>query len=440
MKQFNSSFFQVSLICLLILFAKLLSAQTVNQPISLCLGDIFRGRQIAQDTQILIQNQNPVLNDTLFLIHAIQPKQTFLNQILCPNESFLGLFFQKDTMISRHFSANSTGCDSIVYYFLTVKNNVSLQISGDSMFCKGEKTTLSVGFYPKYKWSNGQTTREIEVKTSGNYTISATDSDGCTLISSFAVFVSDPKMSAETMPPLCPKIADGMIDLTVSAAISPFIFTLNGDKTNPHGLFSNLESGDFMATVADSLGCKDTIEVILNEPAPLKVIASPDITLILGEKSNFNLDITGIYTQINWSPSIGLSCSDCATPEVSPVGNTLFIVSIKNEKGCVATDSVRLTIDRKRKIFIPNAFKPAVEPFTIFAGNGVTEILSFQIFDRWGELVFSTKNKKPGDLELEWNGEFQGKKMPTAVYLFVAQIRFGDGVEEPFLGDVALIR
>ena len=68
------------------------------------------------------------------------------------------------------------------------------------------------------------------------------------------------------------------------------------------------------------------------------------------------------------------------------------VVFLMNENGCVTEDEVIIYVNNKRRIFIPNAFSPNGDGqndlFIIYGGLGVEEIENFQIFSRWGDLVF----------------------------------------------------
>ena len=59
-----------------------------------------------------------------------------------------------------------------------------------------------------------------------------------------------------------------------------------------------------------------------------------------------------------------------------------------------------------------------------------------QIFDRWGNLVFESKDKGIG-----WDGyDKDGRLMPAGVYVFKLILRLADDQRETRLGDVTLIR
>ncbi|MEI6411752.1 MAG: gliding motility-associated C-terminal domain-containing protein, partial [Bacteroidota bacterium] len=70
----------------------------------------------------------------------------------------------------------------------------------------------------------------------------------------------------------------------------------------------------------------------------------------------------------------------------------------------------------------------------------VHKIRSLQIFDRWGEAVADFRDIQPNVPEVGWDGTFRGQPLNPAVFVWVAEIEFIDGVVELFTGDVTLVR
>ncbi|MEZ4932498.1 MAG: gliding motility-associated C-terminal domain-containing protein [Saprospiraceae bacterium] len=143
-----------------------------------------------------------------------------------------------------------------------------------------------------------------------------------------------------------------------------------------------------------------------------------------------------------WTPFY--DCQNCFEQAVLPVENTTYQVKVIDVNGCTANDRVAIFLDKKRNVFIPNAFSPNDDGlndiFFINTGKDVAEILNFKIFDRWGELVASFENFPPNDLSYGWDGSLNGRKMDTATFTYFAEILFLDGVVEIYSGDVVLVK
>ncbi len=63
------------------------------------------------------------------------------------------------------------------------------------------------------------------------------------------------------------------------------------------------------------------------------------------------------------------------------------------------------------------------------------ESFSYSIYDRWGNKMFSSKEKTS-----RWNGVFNNEKLNTGVYSFVADVKFIDGTKKTYSSDITLIR
>ena len=117
----------------------------------------------------------------------------------------------------------------------------------------------------------------------------------------------------------------------------------------------------------------------------------------------------------------------------------LFAVSVVDASGCQdGPESANVTV--VRCFHIPNAFTPdgnmSNETFGLAVSENTTITISkFNIFNRWGQKVFSSD----GD-QKTWDGNVDGKPAPPDVYVYQITIRRPDGVEESFSGEVTLIR
>jgi gliding motility-associated-like protein len=66
--------------------------------------------------------------------------------------------------------------------------------------------------------------------------------------------------------------------------------------------------------------------------------------------------------------------------------------------------------------------------------KGVDEF-EMQIFNRWGELLFETKDVRQG-----WDGYYRGQLCQQDVYVWRVKVTFLDGGEMTDIGDVTLLR
>lgn len=106
--------------------------------------------------------------------------------------------------------------------------------------------------------------------------------------------------------------------------------------------------------------------------------------------------------------------------------------------GCTATDDVLVKVFDGGIYYIPNTFTPNGDGINdvfraVPAGIASTEY--FEVFNRWGKAIFSTK-----DLTIGWDGTYKGKKQPTDNYIWVIKGKNTAGKEIEMRGSIKLIR
>lgn len=99
-------------------------------------------------------------------------------------------------------------------------------------------------------------------------------------------------------------------------------------------------------TPYDGFGCPDTIftKFYITQ---MTVDVTLDTALCKGETIRLNSgtnSTSGPYTY-SWTPSTGLSCSNCDSPYAAPTSNTKYYITITDKDGCKAVDSVFVRVD-----------------------------------------------------------------------------------------------
>jgi len=97
-------------------------------------------------------------------------------------------------------------------------------------------------------------------------------------------------------------------------------------------------------------------------------------------------------------------------------------------------------------IYIPNSFSPNSDGFNdIFsvyfdAAGEIERVVSFQIYNRWGALIYEQNNFIPDNENFGWNGEYKEKPLDPGVYIYKVVLAFTDGRTILKSGDVTLLR
>jgi gliding motility-associated-like protein len=121
-----------------------------------------------------------------------------------------------------------------------------------------------------------------------------------------------------------------------------------------------------------------------------------------------------------------------------------YAVTVTNQCGS-DSGAVQVRYEDCYKVFIPNAFSPngdgVNDLLSVFGDNHMRRIKSFQIFDRWGGLVYRAIDFAPNDRNIGWNGRgSNGQILTTNVYVYWAEIEFFDGSVVTKMGDISLMK
>ncbi len=173
---------------------------------------------------------------------------------------------------------DSNGCH--VFTSVTVNQPAQLALSGvvTDVFCNGFNTgsvALTVtGGTPAYTylWSNGETTATISNLTAGTYTVTVTDSRGCTATASYVVKESTGlNLNASVSNPQCFGSNNGFISVSVTGGSVPYVYTWNTTPAQGGAVATNLVEGVYELTVTDANSCSATISASVTNPTPIIV-------------------------------------------------------------------------------------------------------------------------------------------------------------------------
>ena len=237
-------------------------------------------------------------------------------------------------------------------------------------------------------------------------------------------------------------LCEGSTIELIGGTIEGIDYQWNTGQTSPAITVS--EAGLYAVTITN--GCETEFDSVLISEEPISVDLGEDVIINLGEYATLN-PITNAVGNVtfNWT-QLGepLTCeTDCSALEVRPFFDTQYELEIISPSGCVATSQLKITVTKDRGVFIPNVFSPNLDGLNdtfYIMGKGFAEILVFQVFDRWGNLVFTNENGDINDETIGWDGTQGGKSVEPGVYHYLARLRYLDEIEEQFFGDVTLVR
>jgi gliding motility-associated-like protein len=196
----------------------------------------------------------------------------------------------------------------------------------------------------------------------------------------------------------------------------------------------NQEGRYIVNAVISNCTLSDTIIVL--EMDKLSNALPSDTLLCEGETLVINIPITGNYTWSSGETSNNISIS----------AGGVYSVSIQNDCGLLHHTFEVTSEVCDCNVYVPNAFSPNNDGnndfLKCFIGCDFPyQSTRFQIFDRWGSLVYS--NKSTDNQSIIWDGTFKGKALDTGVYVWVFEYEYyRNGVTNKKIisGDVSILK
>ncbi len=407
-------------------------------------GQYFR-LTVASSASNLVQTNCRIVSNPTRVTY--QPERDTISITICKGDT---IFIDgQPVFLDRVLDVTSralNGCDSVTTFVITVEDLSNFQIAGNAVLCKGETDTLSAGAFERYAWSDGSSFPNLVVSLPGIYAVTVTSSNFCIAQDTILVVnseISDFQITAQ--PPLCSYSSDGMIEIvSVQGDSPPYQYSLNGQALQQNPKYTNLPGGRYELLVQNGNGCKKIDSLTLNLPPSFAVRLDSLLIVNLGDNIALKAISKAKIARYDWQPEAVLNCKDCPEPVAKPLRSTTFHLIAHNDNGCEARDSITILVNNQMRVFAPNVFSPNADgindAFRLFPGAEVAAILRLEIFDRWGNLVFSAENEPSLAMDLFWDGSFKGKDAPSGIYVWSARIQFIDDTMAQLQGDVMLIR
>ncbi len=324
-----------------------------------------------------------------------------------------------------------------------------------SVKCQGENTGSALvkvqGGTPEYsyKWQNGSNTASVNTLSAGTQNVTVTDANGCLITGSTTIV--EPSLlvvTGKVQDISCNGKSDGVVKIKAEGGTQPYKYSVDGGDFNGLSTLVAMKAGNYTIQVRDAYGCITSEEITLNEPKPFIFDAGRDTMMEYGDTIRLNTAFennTGTI-KINWEPPFDMyiSCNNCAAPKISPENTVTLRVRAVDSLGCRTEDAIYVQVKKKRGLEVPTGFTPNGDGYndilSAYGKNNITS-LTFRVFDRWGELLYSIENAPiVNDGKTGWDGTFRGNEMPSDVYVWYAEALYTDGVKLVYKGHTTLIR
>lgn len=235
----------------------------------------------------------------------------------------------------------------------------------------------------------------------------------------------------------------GSLAIQADGGVGDLVYMVNDFPPSTMTLFDSLATGNYFVQVSDELGCLASEEVAI-AGGPLLLIENiqtiaPDCDEQNGEISFQATGGTGQLVFLLNGQQVQF------TSHYTNLSPDDYLLTVVDAVGCEQSTSLNLPLPIC-PVFIPNVFSPNFDGtndrFKIFTNSNYDiDVLKYQIFDRWGELVWEDSEFTILTARKNWwDGSFRNQPASQGVYVYVIEVEHNNGLREVFSGDVTLIR
>lgn len=168
-------------------------------------------------------------------------------------------------------------------------------------------------------------------------------------------------------------------------------------------------------------------------------------TIDVGDTVHFDFEVYdaetgGLYpSYFLWTPELYLPCTACKNISFRPLKSTLYTLKHSDPYSCFPRDyEVFIKVNETYLISMPTAFTPNddnLNELVRVRGKGIEKLLSFSVFNRWGEQVFYTE-----DLTEGWDGYYKDQLQNPDHYAYEIKVLYFNGEIATQSGMLQLLR
>jgi len=355
-------------------------------------------------------------------------------------------------VVSNEFfllATNNYGCTHLDSLDLTVNPlpNMGLVASSQAL-CPNESLTLTASGAATYSWSGpGVTSSTTNSQTiiptgSGVFNVVGYTAEGCvdSIQTNFTLYPK-PVLTITTDQDIC----DGqMASMTVSGATN-YVWnpaTLNGTQV----YVSPIVTTNYSVIGFNQFNCSDTVSSIVTvHPNPVAMIGAEPYLLTSDSPivAFTNLSSGQVISTWNFDDGTIQEQSNTNFDYQYPYeeGDYMVQLVVESQFGCLDSTTQLIQVKGDVLYYVPNAFTPDGDEHNnmfnpVFTSGFDPLTYQFDVYDRWGEIIFSSQNPQIG-----WDGYLNFVKCQEGMYMY--NIRFTEsksGEYKSITGHVNLLK
>ncbi|MEP7164643.1 MAG: S8 family serine peptidase [Ferruginibacter sp.] len=227
---------------------------------------------------------------------------------------------------------NATSCQSALRTAVTLTINATqpaaITAGGPLSFCQGGSVVLTANSGSSYLWSNGATSQSITVNATGNYTVSVTQSAGCTDVSPVTTVTVNPLPVSNISASGATTFCEGINVILTASAGNSWLWS-NGATTQSITVST---TGNYSVTVTGAGGC-----TALSATTPVTVNVNPPAIINANGVTTFCNGSNVILTASSGNSYLWNNGATTQSITVNASGN--FTVAVTQNGGCVSNST-----------------------------------------------------------------------------------------------------
>ena len=293
-----------------------------------------------------------------------------------PTWSTASLLSNLDPGVYSITVTDGNGCSAVATAMIFEPPLLVLNLSKTDVICLNDANgtataTVNGGVSPYgYQWGGGQTSAQISGLPTGTYSLTVTDTNGCTVDGSVQIVASTTlAAAASSTNASCHDANDGSAQAVITGGSAPYLVAWSNGLTGQ--TINGLAAGQYGMTVTDADGCSVTGSTTVTSPPQLNCAAQTLSPITTHNGSNGSIGTTpsggtGPYT-ILWS-------NGSADETLTGLSAGTYSATVTDANGCTCTSSATLTNPSKVGDFVWNdlngnglqdAGEPGIEGVTV---------------------------------------------------------------------------
>ena len=235
---------------------------------------------------------------------------------------------------------DANGCLQVDSVFINQPAQLSSVLEAYNESCTGNDGHIDLtvsGGTPQYyfNWSNGDTTEDINNLAAGNYSVTISDINGCTLVDSVKVNPFDSITVVSQITNESCNGNDGKIVLAANGGEAPYSYVWdNGDTVN---VLENLSAGLYHVTVTDANGCSVVDSFAVLPYDTMNVVFQVENLSCAGNDGSVAAAVNGGNVPYLFVWSTGDTAAELHNIEAG-----WYVLTVTDASGCSVVDSVEV--------------------------------------------------------------------------------------------------